>query len=313
MKVLITERLDPGAGALLASAGHEVVQKLGVQGTDLIQALQGCQALIVRGATKVTGEVLRGAPDLKAVARAGTGLDNIDVATARERGIQVLNAPAANAISVAELTLGMMLALERHLVPAASDLKSGRWEKSKYLGRELHGQTLGLVGFGRIGREVATRARAFGMTVTASDPVLPAWPAGFEWVARRELDEMLPVVDVLSLHVPLTPATRGLIGARELAKLRPGALLVNCARGGVVDEEALVAALRGKTLRGAATDVFATEPPGPHPLLELPNVLALPHLGASTDEAQARAGIEVAERVLEVLSASRTLEHGGRV
>lgn len=302
MRILITEKLDPGAVTHLENAGHEVIQKFGLQGAELIAALEGCDALIVRGATKVTGEVLRGASTLRAVARAGTGLDNIDVAAARERSIAVLNAPAANAISVAEITLGLMLALERHLAPASRDLGQGRWEKTKYMGRELHGKTLGLVGFGRIGREVATRARAFGMKVEACDPELGAWPLGFEWVARRSLDELLPVVDYLSLHLPLLPATRGLIGARELSRMKTSAVLVNCARGGVVDEDALHDALASGALRGAALDVFAKEPPGETRLLELPNVLATPHLGASTDEAQARAGLEAAERILETLA-----------
>lgn len=303
-RVLVTEKLDPGAIACLEAAGHEVVQRLGVQGNDLVAALEGCEALIVRGATKVTGEVLRAAPSLRAVARAGTGLDNIDVAVARERGIQVLNAPAANAISVAELTFALLLGFDRHLVPAAADLRDGRWEKSRYQGRELHGKTLGLLGFGRIGRDVAVRAHAFGMSVLACDPVLESWPAGFEWVGRRTLEEMLPAIDYFSLHVPLTSSTRGLIGARELALMKSSAVVVNCARGGVLDEQALHDALQSGKLRGAALDVFAQEPPGRIPLLELPNVIGTPHLGASTAEAQARAGIEAAERIVEALTGS---------
>jgi D-3-phosphoglycerate dehydrogenase len=305
-RILVTEKLDPRAIALLEGAGHEVVLTLGVQGADLVRALEGCDALLVRGATKVTGDVLRAAPTLRAVARAGTGVDNIDIAVARERSIQVFNAPAANAISVAELTFGLLLAFERHVAAASADLREGRWEKSRYMGRELSGKTLGLLGVGRIGREVATRARAFGMNVEAHDPELPEWPAGFEWVSRRTLDEMLPGIDYLSLHVPLTPATRGRIGARELALMKSSAVIVNCARGGVIDEEALDRALRSGRLRGAALDVFANEPPGRLALLELPNVIGTPHLGASTAEAQARAGIEAAERIVEALAAAPT-------
>jgi D-3-phosphoglycerate dehydrogenase len=303
-RVLVTEKLDPRAITRLEAAGHEVVVTLGVQGADLVRALDGCEALLVRGATKVTGDVLRAASTLRAVARAGTGVDNIDVAVARERSIQVFNAPAANAISVAELTIGLLLAFERHLAPASADLREGRWEKNRYMGRELSGKTLGLLGIGRIGREVATRARAFGMGAEAHDPEIPEWPAGFEWVSRRSLDELLSGVDYLSLHVPLTSATRGRIGARELALMKPSAVIVNCARGGVVDETALEQALRSGALRGAALDVFATEPPGRLALFELPNVLATPHLGASTVEAQARAGIEAAERIVEALAAA---------
>jgi len=303
MKVLISDALAPAAADTLRDAGHDVTVKTGLKPDDLVATLQGCSALLVRGATKVTADVIQKCPDLKVVARAGTGLDNIDTAAAKQRGIIVLNTPAANAISVAELTLGLMLALERHLVGAASDLKHGRWEKTKYAGRELNGKTIGLVGFGRIGREVAVRARAFGMPVTAHDPAIHAWPAGFDWVTREEtLDLLLHGADYVSLHIPLSPSTKNLIGARELALMKRDAVLVNCARGGVVDEVALERALVDGPLRGAALDVFATEPaPAGHPLLALPNVIATPHLGASTAEAQDRAGVEAAELVVEAL------------
>ena len=304
MKAFVAEKLAPAAIERLRAAGFEVVERAGLQGAPLAAALDGCQALLVRGATKVTAEVLRAASHLKVVARAGTGLDNVDVKTARELGITVLNAPAANTISVAELTLGLMLAFERHVAAAASDLRAGKWEKGKYAGREIAGKRLGLVGFGNIGRAVAGRARAFDMDVWASDPLVADWPAGFEWVRRVTFEELLPQVDYLSLHVPLTADTRGLIAGPALARMNPDAVLVNCARGGIVDETALLAALENGTLRGAALDVFAQEPPGAHPLLALPNVIATPHLGASTLEAQDRAGVEVAERVIEALSTS---------
>jgi len=302
VRVLISDALAPAAAETLRAAGHEVVVRTGLKPPELIAALQGCQALLVRGATRVTAEVLAASPDLKVVARAGTGLDNIDVETARQRGITVLNTPAANAISVAELALGLMLALERHLVAASIDLRQGRWEKTKYAGRELSQKALGLVGFGRIGPELAMRARSFGMTVSAFDPLIASWPAGFEWVERaNRLETLLSGADFVSLHVPLTPETRHLIAAPQLALMKRDAVLVNCARGGTVDETALHAALAGGALRGAALDVFATEPPGVTPLLELPNVIATPHLGASTAEAQDRAGVEAAERVVDAL------------
>ncbi len=301
MKAFLAEKLAPAAADCLRAAGWEVVERTGLQGAELAAALAGCDALLVRGATKVTADVLRAANGLKAVARAGTGLDNVDVATAKELGIQVLNAPAANTISVAELTLGLLLALERQLVPAASDLRAGKWEKAKYSGRELNGKTLGLVGFGHIGRAVAMRARAFEMDVIATDPFIGTWPGEFGWVRETPLADMLPKVDYLSLHVPLTKDTRGLIGAAELARMKPDAVIVNCARGGIVDESALLAALTTGKLRGAALDVFATEPPGELPLLALPNVIATPHLGASTREAQDRAGVEAAQRVIAAL------------
>jgi len=305
VRVLITEPLDPRAAERLLASGHEPVERLGLQGRELIAGLEGCAALIVRGATKVTDEVIAGLTTVRVICRAGTGLDNIATAAAEARGIAVLNTPAANSIAVAELVFGLLLALERHLVDATASLRAGRWEKQRYQGRELMGRSLGLVGFGRIAREVAVRARAFGMSVSASDPPLPAWPAGFEWVASTSLERVLEDSDVVSVHVPLANETRGLIGARELALMKPHALLVNVARGGVVDEAALHQALTTGMLRGAALDVFASEPPGNHPLLECANVIATPHLGASTEEAQERAGVEAAERVIEALAAIR--------
>ena len=227
----------------------------------------------------------------------------MDLNTARERGIAVLNTPGANAISVAELVFAMLLAFERRVVPAASALRAGRWEKSG-AGRELAGRRLGLLGFGRVGREVARRARAFDMEVWACDPPLLPWPAEFDWVRRAPLEALLPEVDVLSLHTPLTPETRHVIGARELARMKSDALLVNTARGELVDPVALRAALESGRLRGALLDVFAPEPPAPDdPLLALPNVLALPHLGASTHEAQRRAGAEAAALLIAALAA----------
>ena len=302
VKVLISDPLAPAAATPLSAAGHEVTMKTGLKADELIAALQGHAALLVRGATKVTAEVLKACPDLKVIARAGTGLDNIDVAAAKAQGITVLNTPAANAISVAELTMGMMIALERHLVGAGSDMREGRWEKTKYAGRELCGKTLGIVGFGRIGREVAIRARAFGMKVLTFDSAITHWPAGFDWALKAaSLESLLIEADYISLHVPLTPDSRNMIGTKQFALMQKDAVLINCSRGGIVDEKALHAALTGGTLRAAAVDVFATEPPGDSPLLKLPNVLATPHLGASTAEAQDRAGVEAAELVVDAL------------
>jgi len=304
LKVLVADRLDAAAVERMRAAGIEVVERTGLQGATLGEALQGCRAIVIRGATRVTGEVLRAAPSLKVVVRAGTGLDNVDLGEARRHAVAVFNTPGANAVSVAELTMAMMLALERHIPQAAADLAHGRWEKAKYTGRELSGQRLGLIGFGRVGREVAKRALAFEMEVWASDPLLTHWPQGFESVRRAILEQMLPEVDVLSIHVPMSPDTRGLLGPNQISLLRPSAVLVNCSRGGIVDEPALLQALLDKRLRGAALDVFATEPPGEHPLLKLPNVIATPHLGASTAEAQRRAGLEAADIVIEALSSA---------
>ena len=303
MKVLACDKVDAAAIARIRSAGHEVVEGNALKGADLVAALAGVQGLLVRGATKVTADVFPGVPSLKVVVRAGTGLDNVDQVAAAAHGVQVRNTPNANSVSVAELVFGMLLAIERHLLPASNDLKRGVWEKSKYQGRELSGRTLGLLGFGRIGREVATRARAFDMTVIEHDPRHRAGGEGFDWVKHVERDELFKSADVLSLHVPLADNTRDSIGAREFALMKPDALLINASRGGVVNEDALVEALTSGKLRGAAVDVFTQEPaPADHPLLSLPNVLPLPHLGASTAEAQRRAGIEAAEILLEVLA-----------
>jgi len=302
LKILAADRLESAAIERLRAAGHEVVERSGLAGAALAAALEGCAAILIRSATRVTAEVIAGAPSLKLVVRAGTGLDNVDTAAAKARGIEVRNTPAANAVSVAELTLGMMLAFERHLPAAAASLREGRWEKSRFAGREIAGRTLGLVGFGRIGREVAVRARAFDMAVWASDPLIASWPAGFEWVRRAALDELLAGADYVSLHLPLTADTRGLIGAEALARMKPDAVLIHAARGGVVDEAALHAALAGGRLRGALLDVFESEPPGESPLFALPQVLATPHLGASTRDAQVRAGIEAADITIAELA-----------
>lgn len=301
MRVLVADPLDREAVEKLRAAGIEAIEKTGLKGPDLIAALSNVQGILVRGATKVTADVLAGAPSLRAVVRAGTGLDNVDVAVARERSVVVSNTPTANSVSVAELVFGLVLALERHLVPAASDMKRGHWEKSKYAGREIAGRTMGLLGFGAIGRAVAVRARAFEMSVIACDPLLSQWPAELAWVRNVARDELFAGADILSIHVPLTPETRGAVGARELSLMRRDAILVHAARGGVVDEGALLAALQSGALRGAALDVFEHEPPGEQPLLALPNVIATPHLGAATAEAQRRAGMEAAEIMIRAL------------
>ena len=303
MRVLVSDALDPAAVARVRAAGHEVVERPGLNGPELAQALEGFDALWIRSGTRATAEVLRETRTLRLLVRAGTGLDNVDVAAAAERGIEVANTPGANRVAVAELVFGLLLEFERHIGPASAALGAGRWEKSRFAGRELAGRTLGLIGFGRIAREVAVRARAFDLSVIACDPLLSQWPAGFEWAARGTLDQVLSGSDVVSVHVPLESGTRGLIGARELALMKTTALLVNAARGGIVDEAALADALTGGRLRGALLDVFEHEPPGELALLQLPNVIATPHLGASTAEAQARAGDEAADILIERLAA----------
>jgi D-3-phosphoglycerate dehydrogenase len=302
MRVLVAAPLDPAAVARLRDAGHEVLERPDLAGRALAEALAGVQALVVSGATRVTEEVLRGASALKVVVRAGMALDGVDTAAARERGIVVSATPAAAAVAAAEHTFALLLALERRIVPADAELRRGVWSPRAHVGRELAGRVLGIVGFGRVGREVAWRARAFAMDVLWCDPLLDPAPAGYEWARRATLEDLLPRVDVLSLHVPLTRGTRGLIGARELAALPSGAVLVNCAQGGVVDEAALEAALAEGRLRGAALDVFASEPPGASALLSSSEVVVTPHLAGATREAQRRAGLEAAAIVVDELA-----------
>ena len=303
MKILIVDGLDRTAVEILRKGNDVDVRDL--DGKGLLAAIPEYHALVVRSRTKVTKEVLSRATRLKVVGRAGVGVDNIDVDEATARKIVVVNAPTASTVSVAELAIGHMISLLRHLPEADRSVKAGKWEKSKLEGRELFGKTLGLLGSGRIGAEVAKRAQAFGMPVIAYDPYLPKAAASAVGIRLVDKDALFRDADVLSIHAALTPETRGLVGAPELAKMRPNAILVNCARGEIVDERALAEALRAKKISGAAIDVFATEPPSGSPLLEAPNVVFTPHLGASTSEGQSRAGAIVADQVLKVLAGKR--------
>ena len=301
-KILICEKIDPIGPALFREAGFEVETRVGLTEAELLAAVGDCEGLVVRSAVQVTAGLLAAAGRLKVVGRAGAGLDNIDAEAARAKGVAVLNAPGQNAGAVAELVLGLMLALARHLTPANNALKGGRWEKSRFSGTELGGKTLGLVGFGAVGRRVGDLARGFRMEVLAYDPLLSSeaiMAGGARPVA--DLGEVWPAADFLSLHLPRTEATRNLISREVLfTKLKPGATLINCARGGLVDEAALAEALASGRLAGAALDVFAAEPPpSDHPLLALDNVLVTPHLGASTAEAQVNVARYIAVRMIE--------------
>jgi len=303
MKILIVDGLDRTAVEILRKGNDVDVRDL--DGKGLLAAIPEYHALVVRSRTKVTKEVLSRATRLKVVGRAGVGVDNIDVDEATARKIVVVNAPTASTVSVAELAIGHMISLLRHLPEADRSVKAGKWEKSKLEGRELFGKTLGLLGSGRIGAEVAKRAQAFGMPVIAYDPYLPKAAASAVGIRLVDKDALFRDADVLSIHAALTPETRGLVSASELAMMRPNAILVNCARGEIVDERALAEALRARKVSGAAIDVFATEPPSGSPLLEAPNVVFTPHLGASTAEGQSRAGAIVADQVMKVLAGKR--------
>ena len=303
MKVLVTDGLEADALATLRTA-HEVdVDE--VDAKRLLEIVGAYDALIVRGRTKVTKAVIARATRLKVVGRAGVGVDNIDVGAATARKILVVNAPTSSTTSVAELAIGHMLSLYRHLAQSDRGVKEGRWEKKALQGRELAGKVLGLVGSGRIGADVAKRATAFGMRVLAYDPYLRQENGdrlGIELVDKIRLFEE---ADVVSVHAALTPETRHLVGAKELSLMKRTAILVNCARGEIVDEAALADALKAGAISGAALDVFEKEPPVGSPILSAPNVMFTPHLGASTREAQDRAGAIIVDQVIQALSGKR--------
>jgi len=303
-RILITDPLHPVGVELLRESGAEVVELTEDDRPRLLDLLPDFDALVVRSGTKVTADVLRAGTRLKVVGRAGIGVDNVDIKTATELGILVVNAPTANLLSATEHTFALMLALARKVPAADASLRSGEWNRKGFVGVELQTKTLGIVGFGRIGQQVARRARAFDMDVVAYDPFLDSSVAEKMDVELLPLDQVLSRAQVLTLHVPLTDDTRGLIGEAELAKLPPAAMLVNCARGGVVDEKALLEALESGRLAGAALDVFAQEPPKDFTLMRHPQVVATPHIGAQTREAQERIATETARMVLSSLDGS---------
>jgi D-3-phosphoglycerate dehydrogenase len=304
-RVVVAEPFSETGLDVLRTSGIEVVSCVGASRAELRAALSDADGLIVRSETRVDRDLLAAGPRLAVVARAGVGVDAIDVAAATESGIVVLNTPAANTLAAVEQTFALMLALARHLPDAVASLRAGRWERKPFIGIELHGKTLGIVGLGRIGGAVATRAQAFGMQVIAYDPFISQARGEALGVSLHPLDHVLANADIVTLHVPLSPQTRGMIDAPQLALLQPHALIVNCARGGVIEETALLAALDANALAGAAIDVVAVEPPPPGGTgsrLHLhPKVVATPHLGGSTFEALERIATELAHDVASVL------------
>ena len=299
--VLIAEELSPATVEALGP-DFDVRTCDGADRDRLLPALAEADAVLIRSATKVDAEALDAAPRLKVVARAGVGLDNVDVRAATQHGVMVVNAPTSNIVSAAELAVALMLAAARHVAPASAALKQGEWKRSRYTGTELYEKTVGIVGLGRIGVLVAQRLSAFGMKVIAYDPYVQAGRAAQMGVRLVGLDELLEHSDFMSVHLPKTPETLGLIGEEELARVKPSLVLVNAARGGIVDEHALYVAVKEGRVAAAGLDVFASEPCTDSPLFELENVVATPHLGASTDEAQEKAGIAVARSVRLALS-----------
>jgi D-3-phosphoglycerate dehydrogenase len=300
--VLIAEELSP---ATLEALGpdFEVRNCNGADRAELLAALgKGVDAVLIRSATKMDAEAIAAAKGLKVIARAGVGLDNVEIPAATAAGVMVVNAPTSNIVSAAELAIGLLLASARFISPAHAALRNGKWARSKYTGAELFEKTLGIVGFGRIGQLVAARMQAFGMDVVAYDPYLQPARAAQLNVRLVELDELLKISDFITIHLPKTKETANLIGTEALKKVKPTVRIINAARGGVLDEAALYEALKEGRVGGAGLDVFATEPCTDSPLFELDNVVATPHLGASTDEAQERAGIAVAVSVRKALS-----------
>lgn len=300
---MVCDNVAPQALELLV--GHEVVQAAGWPRERVLAAVADAEALIIRSATRADAELIAAAQRLRVIARAGVGVDNVDVAAATRRGIAVVNTPTGNSIAAAEHTMGMMLAAARRIAASDAAMKSGRWPKAEAVGRQLYGKTLGIIGLGRIGQEVARRARAFEMRLLAYDPYVIEERAGELGVRLVGLPELLASSDYVTLHAALTEETRRLLGAQELALMRPGAVLVNCARGGLVDEKALTAALRSGHLSAAALDVFENEPAPDPELVRLPQVVATPHVAASTEEAQVHVAREAAQQVVDVLAGRR--------
>ena len=296
-RILVTETIADGGLDRLRAAGHEVDVQEGLSPAELIEAVKGAHALIIRSATDVTAEVLAAGTDLIVVGRAGIGLDNVDTVAATERGVMVVNAPQSNILSAAEHTMALLLSMARNVPQAHAALVSGRWERSRWTGVELADKTLGVVGLGRIGKLVAQRAMAFGMRIIAFDPFVSDEMARRMNIELVDLETLLATSDFVTLHVAKTPETVGMINSESLAKAKKGIRIINVARGGIIVEADLAEAIRNGQVAGAALDVFDKEPTTESPLFELPEVVVTPHLGASTHEAQDKAGDTIAEMV----------------
>jgi D-3-phosphoglycerate dehydrogenase len=301
VKIVVAEKIAVAAMQLLEAIPNSTVITPEQFALDPKLAVSDADALIVRSTVQADAELIEAAKNIRVIGRAGVGVDNIDVEIATRRGIVVMNAPGASAVSVSELTLGLMLAMARHISRADQTTRAGKWEKKRLQGTELSGKTLGIIGLGRIGTETAARARAFGMKVIGSDPYLSPTRAKELGIELVSMDALYAQADYISLHVALTHQTAGMINAAAIAKMKPGVRLVNCARGEMVDEAAVAAALHSGHMAAAALDVFRDEPPHNTALLSAPNLLATPHLGASTKEGQEAVGIQIAKQVRDYL------------
>lgn len=297
MKVLVSDPIAKEAIEILKNAGIEVVEKTGLSPEELVKEIAEFDGIVVRSATKVTKDVIEAAKNLKVIGRAGIGLDNIDQNTAKAKNIKVVNTPTATSISVAELALGMMFGAARRLPQATASTKAGKWEKKKFKGFELFGKTLGIIGAGRIGTELAKRAQVMGMKVVAFDPYVKT----NEYAQIVEFDTLLKESDYISLHIPKTDETTHILNKAAFDKMKDGVVIINCARGGVVDEDALYDAINTGKVRVAAMDVYEAEPAKEHKLFALDQVIVTPHIGAQTAEGQTRAGVQIAELVRDAL------------
>jgi D-3-phosphoglycerate dehydrogenase len=303
MKVLISDKTDSICAQTLKSfSGIEVEERAGMSPEQLLQEIPGYEALVVRSATKVTGQVIAAGAKLKAIGRAGAGVDNIDVQAATEKGILVMNTPGGNANAVAELAVGLMFALARKIPAMAAGMKAERWEKKGYKGGELAGKTLGVLGIGQVGTRVAEKAAALGMKVLACDPLVPPETAHERGAEPCELERLLGRCDYISLHLPKNEKTAGLINADAFSRMKKGVFLINCARGGIVVEADLLQALEQGQVAGAGIDVYENEPPADWSLIQHPAVIATPHIGAATGEAQVVVAEMIGRQVGQYLS-----------
>ena len=301
VKVLVSDNIAQDGIDILNEAGIEVTKKTGLSEEELVKEIKGYDGIVIRSGTKVKASIIEASDNLKVIGRAGVGLDNVDVDAATKKGIIVMNTPLGNTISTAEHTMAVILSLARNIPQANLSMKENKWERKKFMGKELYGKVLGIVGLGRIGREVAKRAIEFGMKVLTFDPYISEEIASKIEVELVEYNDLLKRSDYITFHIPLSDNTYHMLSDKEFEIMKDTAYVINCSRGGVVDEEALCKALSGKNIAGAALDVYESEPPENSPLLELDNIVLTPHLGASTEEAQLNVAVEVAEQVRDAL------------
>ncbi|XP_034740947.1 D-3-phosphoglycerate dehydrogenase [Etheostoma cragini] len=302
--VLISESVDPRCKTILEENGIRVTEKQNMKKDELMAEIKDYDGLVVRSATKVTADIINAA-NLKIIGRAGTGVDNVDVDAATKKGIIVMNTPSGNTISAAELTCALLMSLSRNVPQAAMSMKQGSWDRKKFMGAELYGKVLGIVGLGRIGKEVASRMQSFGMRTIGYDPITPPEVTASWGVEQMSLEQLWPQCDYITVHTPLMPSTVGLLNDETFAKCKKGVKVVNCARGGIIDEDALVRALESGQCGGAGLDVFVEEPPKNRSLVDHPNVISCPHLGASTKEAQARCGEDIALQIVDMVKGKK--------